>query len=57
VLVSESGTYFWVASYSGNQNNNVFETECGDEITEILAKDDLPRDDFFVTLANFAEFG
>jgi hypothetical protein len=46
-----------VASYSGNQNNNVFETECGDEITEILAKDDLPRDDFFVTLANFAEFG
>jgi hypothetical protein len=50
VSVSQSGTYYWLATYNGNQNNNPFTTGCGDEITQIVAKDDLPRDDF-------AEFG
>jgi hypothetical protein len=48
IAVEESGTYYWTAEYSGDQNNNGFTTVCGDEITEIKAKDAAEggRDDF-----------
>jgi hypothetical protein len=62
VTVYESGAYYWRAHYSGNDHNLALDTACGDEITQILAKDayDGGRDDFAdpnVTLVNFAEFG
>jgi len=48
ILVTESGTYYWTAEYEGDQYNDGFTTECGDEITQILAKDAYQggRDDF-----------
>lgn len=39
VTVTSSGTYYWTAQYSGDSFNNGFTTACGDEITQILAKD------------------
>ncbi len=39
VTVTASGFYYWTATYSGDQFNNTFTTACGDEITQILAKD------------------
>ena len=39
ITVTESGTYYWTATYSGDQYNEGFTTVCGDEITQILAKD------------------
>ena len=50
VEVFESGTYYWTADYSGDAYNDVFSTACGDEITQILAKDAFGgvRDDFAV---------
>ncbi|MGH2488269.1 MAG: prealbumin-like fold domain-containing protein, partial [Candidatus Limnocylindria bacterium] len=55
VLVLDSGTYYWTAQYSGDTFNNGFTTDCGDEITQILAKDakDGGRDDF---ASGFLEF-
>lgn len=45
VAVTDSGTYYWRVQYSGDQYNNGFTTACGDEITQIQAKDH-QRDDF-----------
>lgn len=43
--VTGSGSYYWRAEYSGDSFNEGFTTACGDEITQILAKDQ-GRDDF-----------
>ena len=45
ITVDNSGTYYWRAHYSGDSYNNEFTTACGDEVTQILAKDH-NRDDF-----------
>jgi len=39
ISVGETGIYYWIASYSGDQFNDGFDTACGDEITELRAKD------------------
>ncbi len=39
VAVTETGLYYWTAEYSGDSFNNTFTTGCGDEITQIQAKD------------------
>jgi uncharacterized repeat protein (TIGR01451 family) len=31
ITVTEPGTYHWVASYDGDNNNNGFDSKCGDE--------------------------
>jgi hypothetical protein len=36
-LVTVEGTYYWKATYSGNQNNNGFVSPCGAEVTTIQA--------------------
>jgi hypothetical protein len=48
ITVTASGTYYWLVTYSGDDYNNGFTTDCGDEITQILAKDAFGggRDDF-----------
>ena len=40
VAVANTGEYRWRAAFSGDAFNNAFETACGSEITQILAKDD-----------------
>ena len=37
--VTDTGLYYWVAVYSGDANNTGFETDCGDEVSQIQAKD------------------
>jgi hypothetical protein len=49
VEVTETGFYFWTAQYSGDQFNNGFTTTCGDEVTQIQAKDD-GRDDLIIPI-------
>ncbi len=39
VMVTATGFYYWMASYSGDHYNEAFDTVCGDEITQIQAKD------------------
>jgi hypothetical protein len=39
VTVENTGLYYWVAEYSGDKYNKKFTTSCGDEITQIQAKD------------------
>ncbi|CAN5685646.1 hypothetical protein BH24ACT5_BH24ACT5_12890 [soil metagenome] len=39
VSVTATGFYYWTAQYSGDQFNNGFTTACGDEVTQIQAKD------------------
>jgi hypothetical protein len=39
VSVNDTGFYYWTAQYSGDAFNNGFTTGCGDEITQIQAKD------------------
>jgi len=39
VTVYETGLYYWTAAYSGDAYNNDFTTDCGEEITQIQAKD------------------
>jgi prealbumin domain-containing protein len=39
VTVYETGLYYWTAEYSGDAYNNDFTTTCGEEITQIQAKD------------------
>jgi hypothetical protein len=48
--VSDTGFYYWVAAYSGDEFNTGFETGCGTEITQIQAKDDKAggRDDLII---------
>ena len=49
ITVTASGTYYWTAEYTGDQYNTEFTTDCGDEITQILARDAFGqggRDDF-----------
>ncbi|RPF28799.1 hypothetical protein [Georgenia muralis] len=48
VSVTVSGTYYWTVAYSGDQYNEAFVTDCGDEVTQVLAKDAFGggRDDF-----------
>ncbi len=48
VTVTDSGTYYWKASYPGDAFNNSFVTSCDAEVTQILAKDakDGGRNDF-----------
>jgi hypothetical protein len=46
VAVVDSGTYYWTATYSGDAWNVGFTTDCRDEITQILAKDAFPRNNF-----------
>jgi hypothetical protein len=49
VDVTDSGTYYWQVSYPGDEFNNEKTTTCGDEVTQILAKDakgEGGRDDF-----------
>ena len=45
ITVTDSGTYYWRAHYSGDSFNEPFTTACGHEITQIVAKDQ-GRDDF-----------
>lgn len=45
ITVHDSGTYYWRVHYSGDSYNNEFTTACGDEVSQILAKDH-DRDDF-----------
>ena len=35
ISVSATGTFYWVATFSGNNFNNAFTTKCGSEITEV----------------------
>jgi len=35
ILVSTSGTYYWRATFNGNNFNNEFTTACGSEITQV----------------------
>lgn len=44
VAVSNPGTYWWRATYSGDAYNNGFTTACVVEITRILAKDAIHTD-------------
>jgi hypothetical protein len=49
VAVEVSGTYYWTVTYSGDDFNFGFTTDCRDEVTQILAKDAYPpsgRNDF-----------
>ncbi len=51
IAVTETDTYYWVVSYPGDTFNNPFGSGCGDEVTQLLAKDDKDeggetRDDF-----------
>ncbi|MFN2265235.1 MAG: hypothetical protein ACK2UM_13315, partial [Anaerolineales bacterium] len=39
--VPQDGDYYWMISYSGNNLNNPFETQCGYEITHIEALDEV----------------
>ena len=39
--VFDTGTYYWRATYSGDSYNEGFTTDCGQEVTQIFAKDDL----------------
>jgi hypothetical protein len=39
ISVSTTGFYYWIVTYSGDQNNERFSTSCGDEVTQIQAKD------------------
>ena len=50
IAVSETGFYYWRVTYSGDQFNNGFTTDCGTEVTQIQAKDDAGggRDDLIV---------
>jgi hypothetical protein len=43
--VTETGFYYWKAIYSGDQYNAGFSTECGAEVTQIQAKDNLVVDE------------
>ncbi len=45
ITVDDSGTYYWRVHYSGDSYNDAFTTACGDEVTQISAKDH-NRDDF-----------
>ena len=38
VKVTVPGTYYWIIRYSGDQYNNAYNTNCGDETTTIAAK-------------------
>jgi hypothetical protein len=40
VTVTNTGLYYWRAQYSGDAFNTGFTTACGDEITQIQAKDE-----------------
>ena len=40
VTVTETGFYYWQAEYSGDTDNLGFTTPCGQEVTQIQAKDD-----------------
>ena len=35
ISVSNSGTYYWRATFSGNNFNEGFTTPCGSEITQV----------------------
>jgi hypothetical protein len=48
ISVSATGFYYWTAQYSGDQYNNGFTTACGQEISQIQAKDDLPRNNLII---------
>jgi hypothetical protein len=39
IAVTDEGIYYWIATYSGDQYNTGFSTECGAEVTQILALD------------------
>ena len=39
IAVTATGRYYWRAQYSGDAFNNGFTTACGDEVTQIQAKD------------------
>jgi len=39
IAVSDTGFYYWIVTYSGDQYNEGFSTTCGDEVTQIQAKD------------------
>ena len=37
VDVTDAGTYYWTAEYTGDQYNNGFTTPCGSEVTTVGA--------------------
>ena len=39
INVTATGKYYWEVVYSGDSQNNSFTLPCGDEVTEIRAKD------------------
>ncbi|MDN4483854.1 hypothetical protein [Demequina lignilytica] len=48
ITVTTPGIYYWTASYPENTQNNGFTTTCGDEVTQLFAKD--ANGDTLVTL-------
>jgi LPXTG-site transpeptidase (sortase) family protein len=41
---SATGTYYWIASYPGDANNNAFATSCGDANEQVVISSDLLPD-------------